>query len=863
MNKHIFILFIWVIFIGSSFENTLLAQKRVLGQPEAFALPVDYADDPARYRFFLEQGDGTKSKEVPWLVFSDRENNPVYDRPDGTIVKEIGFKEHFFVVSERGDWIEIAKSKVNNGLKIVKGTLIPYGWVPKDKMLLWNSGLISERTGIHKKAVLLNRAEESKRVMSRSDVNLIKIFTNPSGQQEIDQRKILTYFFIYKKDLNSNRFLIGTDANLSTYNIDEQLIGWVDPRDCDIWDTRICLEPNFSIEGYNERKNNANLRIKGFSSLESAEAGAQGNFKREDVFWKYDPVIITEEKSLAPSNRRRFNGQVVRFPLADRFQKNGTDFYRSGVIGNIQVRLDNEGTLIVPEARFAQLNQYKNKLAYKANHVNVMLVVEGTGTMAPFRQNIIQALRGVERQLVSQGLTEVNYSALVYRDIPEEDAEVDGKKVNRLTEYRSFTSSAEDLVSFFQEVDFSNKVDRDDYTAMFYGLSQALQRANFRSDELNVILLLGNYGDFRIDSDRKAAAEGHPALYDERDVNIGIVQSLANIDAHLYAIQLQNDGFRGSRAFQGAAQYLIVEKAKFAFNEIFSNPDYVASMIEERLNLKPPSMSITDTEQIFLEGDGFSPGGMMLAKRGGYLSGSKVAKVISDYIIGSVDHMKAKRKIISGILNDQSIPTNEELLEGEAGGLVGGVAEGIYNALKETEGISLEELSGRKYRFFTEVYFPYKYVNAGHPLVSYILFMPERDLINYHNTIKRCTNIGSVATEDKKRELLFDVYKSLVEQFTGENIQKPAEEVTRAELKAYMQGVAKMGLTLDDKLDHRLGDVLDKRVVSAEMLDDLIKRFVEVERKLDTILRERDRGDFCYSTDGNNFYYWVALEDAF
>ena len=172
----------------------------------------------------------------------------------------------------------------------------------------------------------------------------------------------------------------------------------------------------------------------------------------------------------------------------------------------------------------------------------------------------------------------------------------------------------------------------------------------------------------------------------------------------------------------------------------------------------------------------------------------------------------------------------------------------------------VDDLLEKKLRLFTEVYFPRQIKGANHSTVSYILFMPETDLRDYQQTIKRCIVSGG-GSYDEKRESLMDVYKSLTEQFTaGIESQK---NYTRSDLIKQMQGVQMMGLELEDPLDHTIPDILDSKKVSNKKVDQIISRFAEVNTYLEGILRLGDAYDFCYSTDEINRYYWIPAADAF
>lgn len=836
-----------------AFSTSAYAQKKVLGMPESYFAPIDCGSAACL-------PTSPKSKKEGWLVFSDRDNNPVYDKPNGNVVKTINFRDYFFVVDESNNgWIKIVEARVDE-LKIVKGTKRDVGWVPKEKMLLWNSGLVGVVTRIHKKVLLLNRADNLREVITKQDKKVINIYRGPATPDKEPDKHIFEYYFILK--MESQRYLLSEEAIVNPATAEDKIIGWVRSTDCDIWDTRVCLEPNFDENAFLERKLNPELRIRAYTDSQGAIAGAQGNGLREKIFWENDPVIIENKEAMAASNPRRFNGTVVRFPMVGLYQNGNVEYFKSGLIGSINIKEESGNIYTIPEHKYAQLKEKENKLANKASKVNVFFVVEGTDNTYPFKQQIIQGIREINSELLERKVPEVKFGALVYRDIPEESVTINGKVENRLIEYQSLTSDMDKVVEFLQNSEFKNYVDRDEYTAMYYGLHQALSKAGFRQDELNIIVLMGGYGDFRADGVRKNAAKGHPAFFDSEGVN-QIIANLSHIGAHLYAIQLRNDGYRASRGFTRAAQNLILENAKFDYIKFFGNQNNALSgELIKRFNLKGVSMELTEAETIPLNG-AFVPGSLVKPASGGYLGPNQLASTLRDEAKGSMDFIHdLKARVTEAITEGNAVPSAESF-DHSAGSFTDASFARILLEISQNNDFSLSDVVSDKYKLFTEVYFPQKYQSATYPLVSYVLFMPERDLAEYFRTLERCLIAEGTTSYDKKRELLFEVYKSLVEQFTGENLNKKIEEVTRAELKGLMQGVYQMGLRLDDPLDHKLGDVLNEKKISNLEIDELLRRFREVSERLSNILRDGERYDFCYKTDEYNRYYWIALQDAF
>ena len=241
--------------------SPLLAQKdptRVLGKPAAFFKPVELKQEEINERF-----NGRKNKdysgEVPWIVFADHDLAQTYDQPeDGRQMRGLPFKNWFYVAEEDDDMIRIGRGELS-GLKVEKGTWDDFGWVKKSQVLLWANSLVDARTGIHKKAFLLNKVNDIEQIKRLEKKEIVKIFNDPFGGSTIGNKTIYEFYFIYKKE--NDRFLIAKDAVLTSRSAEESLVGWVPASRVAEWNTRIALEPNFTAEAFAERKANPGYRV--------------------------------------------------------------------------------------------------------------------------------------------------------------------------------------------------------------------------------------------------------------------------------------------------------------------------------------------------------------------------------------------------------------------------------------------------------------------------------------------------------------------------------------------------------------------------------------------------------------------------
>lgn len=868
-------LLVFVFCLGLSQPAT--AQRKLLGLPDYFVKPSDYYPNADKQAKLLELTT-PKSRETPWLVFSDRNNNPVYDEPGGSKITTLNLRDYFYVVDEEEGWIQIANASYkNNSLRIEELERV-VGWVPKSKMLLWPNGLVDHNTRIHKKVLLLNRLDAFSDIIKLKEQQKVDVFSGPNTSEKEKTLPIFNYYFVLKRE--GNKILIATQASLSPY-FQKHIIGWVRDSRVSIWDNRVCLEPNFEAAAFEERRANAAFQLKAFGDLTALQKYREsGGRVKENVFWEDDPVTLPSDK-LASSNPRRFKGNVVRFPMAEfGIGKSPEEaYYRSGLIGTMKANRDGKDRSFdsgVSDIRTTVMNKYVQLLQKRSEKINIFFVLEGTACTYAYQQQLTAAISAIHKE-AKQGQTELRYGALLYRDLPEERIELDGKTVNRLIEHIPLTSDADRVAQFLQQVQFKNLQDQDPWTALYYGLSESLKLAGFNKNETNIIFLIGCFGDFKVNKPRREDAErtGHPALFKDASP---ISESLSEINAHLYAVQLHNDNTIAARIFSQIGRHLILESAKFAYNSSYGgtaqNIKALLKTLKEQYSIEalPPQMAepnkadLTDIP-VF---SSIFPGRLMRPAPGQSLDPTFfLEKALQENVRQSMAFNQLLYQLFLEML-EESKPVNllqpgDTLdLQHSIGRLQAPAIDLIFQMQRE-EGLDPKEMSAllfnEQYKLFAEVYLPNNIGGASHPTVSYSLLMPEIDLVDYRNTIEKCLIEGAAPD---KRKSLEEVYLSLLEQFSGEKIDQSNRCATREDVFRIMQGLERTGLALDIKLNVKICDITNERKVSNAEIDQLMQRFASVYEYLSKVLRQGDKYEFCYSSPAsNNRYYWIPIDKVF
>lgn len=838
----------------------VLAQKKVLGLPEAFTLPKDYFDNPEFVQKNLYDNTGSNSTTTPWIVFSDRNDNKMYDNrsESSNVIGTINFREMYYVIDQDRDWIRLAKAVRVNKLKAE--SVDPIGWIKKDKVLLWSSGLVGENTGIHRKAFLLNRAENIGKVielLQKGKHLEAEFFADPQAQKALENRNIYDHYFIYKKE--NGMVLLAQEAQLTPFNAETALLGWVDEGRIQRWNTRISLAPNFDEPAYNERKTNDYYKFRAFDSPESV-AKYVGQEGKSGVIWDNDPIVF-QANQMAKSNPRRFPGNTIRFPLFNQSNFGGTSYIRSGVIGGVRIGQNTDGSLqfnsTIPEHEYNQIKAKLGELSKKGDNVNVFFIIEGTDESLPYKESLISAIESLAENAAIKETVNVQYGALIYNDVPEGD---------RVIAFERLQSNLENVVNFINTTDFVNKVDQDPYTAMYYALQEGLKVAGFNETSTNIVVVIGSNGDLFADKDRREAAreKNSQFLIDKNKV----VQNLSDMKTHLFSIQLSNSG-RPGLAYALQSHSFILESAKYQFNRSKQNAD-IQELVKQNkdLQLEEPFMDLPQGKNsVVLKGS--RPGQILLPSEGKSLSGDNIRNGLNEMIASSINF---ERFIVSVFNSVYGVGEELDIRKfSEEGGIsapdLTSEVLRVYEEIFAKTGVSSDyvmQSTEVKLMLYTEVYLPVKANNAKHPMSSYVLFMPESDLVNYLRLIDRNIMTAGTGTYDQKRAALYEMYLALIGQFASQDFlkNKKPQDFTRKDVLELMQGVQGEGLDLQVTLNVTIGDILNEKVVSNQQIDELIQRFVATSELLQKKLADRDRNDFCYKSDNDNFYYWLTIKEV-
>ncbi len=824
------------------FSSTVFCQKtpdKVLGKPAACFKPVEM-DEDVYLKKYVDSRIGYYSDNTPWIVMADREGVKTYtDAKAGESFRELTFRDWYYVVDEDKNMIRLGRGELS-GMKVDKEYWEDFGWVNKKNVLLWANALQDARTGIHKKAFLLNKVSDVKAVMSLEKKEIVQIFSGPSTGNTIGKKTIYEFYFIFKKE--NGRYLLAKDAVLSSRSADESLVGWVPESRVAEWNTRISLEPNFSEAAFEERKAKPNFRVAAYGNEEYAQTHArQGASPSGQAYWANDPAGLNPAQ-LAGSNPRRFKGAVMRFPMLN---DNGT-YYRTGVIGDITVKTMSEQLDKINEVNYSGMvaaNEYSRRAR---DNYNILFVVEGTQMMEPYRQSLADAVQEIRRNL--SGVPNVRFGVAVYRDVPEEEK-------GKLFEILPLTASQDKVLDFIKNMELAQWYDFDPWTAMYYGVHQAVLEAGFRKEDTNIIIMAGENGDYRGDRLRRKKEEKHKTFIETST----IVDKLCELNIHLISLQCRNTGDYQDEVYARQCRNFLLENSKCQHDLVRGVSEYIPE-------IQIPNPDIPELEEsyiIVLKG-GTTIGKIYRAKTGTGMSRDEFVNWTVQAAVNVHDFTEKFWANMSRIVDDGN--SIQDVSSGAFTPALAKAIKTIYDGSKKNQWTEKDvvNLANQKYKLYAEVFVPKQISGSKHDAFSYVLFMPRIDLEDYIITLRRLA-VASDGSPDEQREQLFNTLVELLKQFTGDASLRnnDPKNTSVEELRQIMQGVTKEGLKIGGELDKfMIADFLNKRKMSDEKVQRFVKRILDNTEILQQILKEGRNYEFLYKTNADS-YYWIPVEYTF
>ena len=243
-------------------------------------------------------GQDSLAKPGVWVVYSDRAENPTYTSPDKTKrFGQLDFGEMVCIADIQGDMALVYKDdKAMARYPDIPTTITSKGWIPMDKLLLWNKCPTDQR-GIQKKgfiAINLNK-------MSKDEIFQSKKYSSPENLSKSTALNTnMNFYYVMKETEDGEYALLCNGARI---NSAQSIYGWVNKNAFVEWNGRVCLEPNWDVR-YNINHKGQKVYIYNSPNKESGEI----------LDWR---EYGQSNGNANPTYQYRMPPNMFRFPLLD------------------------------------------------------------------------------------------------------------------------------------------------------------------------------------------------------------------------------------------------------------------------------------------------------------------------------------------------------------------------------------------------------------------------------------------------------------------------------------------------------------------------------------------------------------------
>jgi len=812
---------IYTIIIAISISITCTSQ-RIQSIPSAFANPK-YHETPGEMARYIAEGLQTNVLRQEWIVFSDRVDNVSYTKPSLQSEEKttLEYLQYYYVIDREGSWLHLAGGMPQN--KKVLAGFKDYGWV---------------------------RCDSKTRLIA-------KVYDHPESDFDIDNINLYNYFFILKEE--KNRYLLSKELIINRTLSSEDIVGWVDKDKIHLWRTRLALEPNFDELAYAERKSDPNLKIKAFRTKEDAALSYNGGAPKPVM--QNDPVDLPSYK-LANSNPRRHKGMVLRYPVIDKTK----EVFHSAAVGEVQTQVIDEGLNklllneedfigpISSEHAYASIHSITNKTRSKRDNINIFLLLENSETVYSYKENIAELIKDIEYDMLE---TTINIGVGIYDDFNIED--------EKAFSFKELSTDKRATITYFNNWKPNQKAaSEDSWTNLYYAMDKSCQNAGFAENSSNILIVVAENRDFTHDKPRLLLLDEKSSQYNVTEPQLA--EKLSKFEMNTFFIQPSISFNQSVKKLTSDMRSIMINSATNSFKDYSKIKDEF-----KHFNVPNPSMPILDQSGEINLRNGIVQSALLYPSAVSMtLPAHQIVKFIKTNVLNV--HKVAEqthKKIISIIGDGDGLVFSEmtNVSSGQWDPIVANIIMEYMESNPEIDRVDIKKVINEQIKLFHEVYFPSQYGTTGnHPAFKYVAFMPQKDLIEYINTIKRLDE-ASTKSIDKQREALFSNIVELIKKLTGDNLTNLEIKSKKIGYLDYLlQGIEDQGYDIKSELDFKIGDIYN---LNREELQRIYMNFSESLIKLNKIKGEGLKHEFSYNAGKlspearvfeENTYFWIPLD---
>ena len=405
--------------------------------------------------------DLPSNSERYWIVYSDRENNRLKNRANGSNNGSVlKYMEALYVKEVSDNWLHVYGYE-NEDEK---------GWIEARYLLLSVHSLKTEGdVSVPRKAIILTSLDDMIDGNIKMDDVLEQKHYYHQPQPKLGTEKgtpnSFTIMFVMKEQ-DGSVLLSNTDVlNGSIYDNLSKVYGWMPKSNITKWNSRVALEPARSADAISEY---SGKKLPGYKDLNKLESCVQDNFcDKNERFVEFKVEAIRANRMRKP---------ILR-PINDNVREIVSIAKNSSELGEDQVEI---------------YNDILEKLNRKSQMTNIVFAVDATASMRPYFSAVASSINEIIKNNERLNQHQLKFGLVIYRDY------ADG---NDAFSYESLTSDFERIQNKVNNTVCQSR-DRDLPEAQYNGLIKGVNALNLDPTESNVVILIGDCGNHSPDPER-------------------------------------------------------------------------------------------------------------------------------------------------------------------------------------------------------------------------------------------------------------------------------------------------------------------------------------------------------------------------
>ncbi len=739
-----------------------------------------------------------------WTVYSDRADNVTYCAPSvsGGKYSALEFNEELRIAQiNNGMALVYAEKKITDYPKISEAAVCR-GWVPMDRLLLWQSCPTDDQ-GIYYKALLCVNLDN---VDDKTNVGFGYLAPDTKAQK-VRLATDMNFYFIMKR--SNGMALLSTQSKMDGQYSSQVLYYWVPDQSYVPWNQRSCLEPTWKHEDVEY------FAARDICSYVYANKELKGNWISR----------ITFEKIESPKYQQflyRMDGDNLRYPILDNGSPAVYNMSTFGTVGG-----DAAGTAKAEsEDPAAKIDESKKKLLEKMMHINLGIVIDGTSSMEPYYPAVKEAVKEGVKYFSKN--SKIKVGIVIYRDYADGDAGL--VEVMPMTSANNISRINAFLDSGGSYGIKSSTLDKTQTEALYCGMDTALDRFYNNKDESNMMLVIGDCGN---DAD------------DNRYSKEDIIGKLVSKKVSLMSFQVQNKNVVAYSLFSRQLAEMI--RKSLLANYRAYNPEIKVSTVATKArdgfdyhgNSIPEIYVCSHRTADPSVNDGKMDPAKLTENMTSSIGGFAESVLNQLDLIVSGKAAQNKKPITFGPSNgtgQEGINISEDFLKNRLG-------EDYVTALAESK--SLINFKG----------YASRQDESGRDFYKPVIFISQEE---FDELLKRMAPVYEAAKKSvaNDRSPFIEAMKAMVRSFAPGMTDADMASLDNSQITRIIGGLNEAASSLRK---YRLDDVSNRQIVSNQAYLSIINTFT---RKYENLKNIRQSKNYKYKKEFNGSrYYWLPIED--